>query len=487
MKCIIFVRVSTDRQSYDEQTIRLRNLAESDGYSSENQILIEYKESGIRLKEEERLGLTDMKQLISEDSSINAVYAFEISRIARSKKVLFSIEEFLVERHIQLIIAEPFIRLLNPDFSINDAAEFAFTMYAQYAESEMRLKQERFRNGRERSRKLGRWHGGRCLFGFKIVDKKMVPDENTAHIVRRCFQMYASGSSQEYISKYLAEFGVNRKGHNLSVMLRNRKYVDLIGQDLFDAVQAAKTSRKSVPKYRIYSPGERLIVCPYCSKHYVHITNSYVCLGRLGEYKNCKEGFSISDKYVDAFLIMFAKYTYASRLAVEKKDDEERLRNMLDEFPVKIEAQNRIRRKLENKKSRVIEVYTDGSIDRSEFDRRLRLIERQLKQSDDASSELIRQQTAIRTSLDDILQGKRTVDATLDALNASSKRDIYEIVHQEVQEVLAYRDGRYKMLKFVMKAGFSNLVRFSGQGLTFKAEMLAGDAWLDYTDMSKFT
>ena len=54
-KCIIFVRVSTERQSYDEQTNRLRYLASMDGYPTENQILIDYKESGIRLKEEERL------------------------------------------------------------------------------------------------------------------------------------------------------------------------------------------------------------------------------------------------------------------------------------------------------------------------------------------------------------------------------------------------------------------------------------------------
>ena len=485
-KCIIFVRVSTDRQSYDEQTIRLRKLAESDGFLPDNQLLIEYKESGIRLKEEERLGLNEMKELILTDPEIKTVYAFEISRIARTKKVLFSIEEFLVERRIQLIVAEPFIRLLNDDGTINDAAEFAFTMFAQFAESEMRLKKERFKNGAERAKKLGHWHGGRCLFGFRIEDKRMVPDEENAFIVRRIFEMYAEGQSQSYIAQYLHEFGLKVKGYNLFKLLNNPKYVELVGQDLFDAVQALKSTRKSVNrKFRLYAPGEQLIKCPKCGRHYIHITNCYICLGRIKPQNDCDEGFSIRDTYMDAFLFMSAKYTYAARLHAERKDDEERFRQILDEIPRKIEAQNLIRRKLENKKKHYIELYTDEMIERSEFDRRVREIDRQIAKSDELCSELIRQQTAIKTSLDDIMSGKSVIDASLNSLKDASRRDIFEMIHKEVQEVRPYREGKYKMFEVKMKAGFSNFFRTSGQGLGFRAEMKVSDLlWEDITDLS---
>ena len=486
-KCIIFVRVSTERQSYDEQTNRLRYLASMDGYPTETQILIDYKESGIRLKEEERLGLTEMKEIISSDSSVKAVYAFEISRIARSKKVLFSIQDFLVSRKIQLIIAEPYIRMLDSDGNINDTADFSFTLYAQYAESEMRIKQERFRNGRERAAKLGHWHGGRCLFGFAIKDKKMVPDEKTAYIVRRCFEMYASGQSQAYIAQYLSEFGLKRKGYNLFKMLNNPKYIELVGLELYDDVQRSKASRQSVPKYRIYAPGEQLIKCPECGRHYIRITNCYICLGRTKAFKDCQSGFSLPAKYVDAFLLMFSKYTYASRLAVERKDDEERIRKMLDEIPQKMEAENILHRKLEQKKLRTVEVYTDGTIDRQTYEQRLREIDRQIKRSDDNSTNLAVRQTALRTALNDILEGRRTIDATIDAITASSQREVYEVVHREVQEVIPYREGRYKYMRVKMKSGFDNLVRFSGQGISFKAEMQVNDIWLDYSDLSKFT
>ena len=85
-KAILLVRVSTDRQSFDEQEQQLFQLAIKDGYSEDNIIPICEKESGRKLKEDERKGLNKMKELIESDSSINCVYAWEISRIARSGK-----------------------------------------------------------------------------------------------------------------------------------------------------------------------------------------------------------------------------------------------------------------------------------------------------------------------------------------------------------------------------------------------------------------
>ena len=484
-KCIIFSRVSTEQQSTDEQTARLQALAYRHGYQDSQQILIEYKESGIRLKEEERLGLTDMKQMIESDPDINCVFAFEISRIARTKKVLFSIEEFLIEHKVQLVIEEQNIRLLNDDGSINDNAEFAFTIYAQFAESEMRLKQERFKNGRERSKKLGRWHGGRCLLGFKVVDKKLVPDESVAYIIRRVFELYAAGTSQFYCAEYLREFGIDRKGYNLSTMLRNPKYVELVGQSLWNAVQATRKANKRFPSYRIHSPGEKLIKCKECGRHYVHITNCYLCLGRTKEYKDCEHGFSISDRYVDAFLLMFAKYSYASHARFDTETEIARLEAILDELPGKISIQNEQRRKLEKKKERIISVYTDGTIDRRSFEVRMKDAERQIAKVEETANQLMIEQNSVRTQLQSIKEGKRTLDTTLDTVKTASKREIYDMIHKEVKEVLAYREGKYKRLDFIMKSGDINYVRFSGQGISFLCEYEMAGEWVKFNELGR--
>lgn len=105
-KCILMVRVSTEQQSYDAQMQELHELAIKSGYSKDCITPVAEKESGIKLSEEERAGLNRMKELV-ETGEYDCVLAWEISRIARRKKILFSILEYLTERKIQLIIKEP--------------------------------------------------------------------------------------------------------------------------------------------------------------------------------------------------------------------------------------------------------------------------------------------------------------------------------------------------------------------------------------------
>jgi DNA invertase Pin-like site-specific DNA recombinase len=64
MKCILLVRVSTEVQSYEEQEKELFDLAIKHGYTHNEITAVAYKESAIKLKEEERAGLNEMKNLI---------------------------------------------------------------------------------------------------------------------------------------------------------------------------------------------------------------------------------------------------------------------------------------------------------------------------------------------------------------------------------------------------------------------------------------
>lgn len=89
MKAILLVRVSTDRQEFDEQERIIYNQAIKDGYNDCDIMPIKEKESGIKLSEEERQGLNRMKEAIESDKEINCVYAWEISRIARRRKYYF--------------------------------------------------------------------------------------------------------------------------------------------------------------------------------------------------------------------------------------------------------------------------------------------------------------------------------------------------------------------------------------------------------------
>lgn len=84
-KCILLVRVSTQRQDFDEQERQLYELAIADGYKDTEIIPICEKESGIKLKEDERKGLNRLKEEVTK-GGVTCVYAWEVSRIGRKRR-----------------------------------------------------------------------------------------------------------------------------------------------------------------------------------------------------------------------------------------------------------------------------------------------------------------------------------------------------------------------------------------------------------------
>lgn len=154
-KCIILSRVSSNQQDLVQQTNELLKEVHKDGYSDNDIIIIEDKESGIKLSEEERHGLNLMKEYINKDESIKTVYVYELSRLSRRQLVLFSIRDFLAERGIQLICLKPYFRLLENDGTMSQTGLFVFSIFATVSESEMMLKKERMMRGRRHNLSQG--------------------------------------------------------------------------------------------------------------------------------------------------------------------------------------------------------------------------------------------------------------------------------------------------------------------------------------------
>ena len=82
-KCICLIRVSTQQQLLEGQREKVVATAIADGYSQNEIQVVEAKESAIKLKEEQRETLNDMKELITQYPSIESVYVFAMDRLAR--------------------------------------------------------------------------------------------------------------------------------------------------------------------------------------------------------------------------------------------------------------------------------------------------------------------------------------------------------------------------------------------------------------------
>lgn len=230
-KCILLIRVSTVSQDLDQQTVKVREAAIKDGYSEENIIVIEDKESATKLSEEERSGLNKLKHYIDTDPSIDAVYAYEISRISRRAQVVYSIRDYLIKHKVQLVVLNPLFKLLKDDGTISETANIFFGIFSSLAENEGYLRTSRILRGKEKKRSEGKLTSGVPLFGYSLnPDKTIRLNPETSDIVREIYRRYLDGETCGFIGRDLWQRGVwsGRKIiaviYYVSAILRESRY-----------------------------------------------------------------------------------------------------------------------------------------------------------------------------------------------------------------------------------------------------------------------
>ena len=210
-KCILFSRVSTDRQDLTQQNNELFDEAKRCGFNEDDIILIEQKESAIKLDEAERIGIQELKKAI-ETQDIEVVIIYEISRLSRRPEVLYSIRNYLIEHNVNLICMKPYMRLLDPDGNMSQTANILFSVFSSLSESEMMIKKERFARGRKNKMMQGKYIGGSILFGYKVEKDtdKIIVDKEDAKTVIEIYERYIKHESIRSIAIDLMDRGMLR-------------------------------------------------------------------------------------------------------------------------------------------------------------------------------------------------------------------------------------------------------------------------------------
>ena len=230
-KAVLLVRVSTASQELEAQRNDLVKYAKSKGYAVDDLFIIEDKESAIKLSEEERNGLNEMKSLINSDKSINAVFVWEISRLGRTEIVLHSIKEWLITNKVNLFIFDKQYQLLNEDGTENEDAALLFTMYAYFAKQEMKLKKARFARSRALKKSQNKWLGGTIPFGYEVnKDSYLVEHPTNAELVRYIFHKYTTTDltcrqiGAEMVDRGIFNLTKNLAGKRIARMVKDYSY-----------------------------------------------------------------------------------------------------------------------------------------------------------------------------------------------------------------------------------------------------------------------
>lgn len=319
-----FLRVSGKQQQLESQYDEMVRYAKLENVPPEDIITIQYKESGRKLTEEERLGLKDFKE-ICEHEPIRVCYVSELSRISRTEDVLYSFIKFLKEHKIQLICKNPSFTLFKEDFSdMIPNARILVGMFAALAAQEVVEKEMRFARGKERKAKEGKYNGGAIPYGYKIdetQDNLIVIDEEEAKIIREIYNMYENGMSQPSIAKELFHRGVKgrsvRKTKGITISLVHqiltnelltgkpqiykhnsenvnneyeRRYPQIITQEQYDRCRdIANSNNRRLPKTKYIHYAQGLIKCTECGRNFV--SSGYKC-----NY-HCKDAYNYNKQY----------------------------------------------------------------------------------------------------------------------------------------------------------------------------------------------
>lgn len=458
-KAIIFARVSTESQDFTEQVNRMTAVALADGYKKENLIVISNKESAIKLAEDEREGLQQLQSAIAADSSIKAVYVFEISRLGRRMDVISSVVQWLTDNKIQLVCDTPNVRLFERDGSVSFGGQMMIYLMGVMAAQEMKIKKERFANGKKHAKEQGRWIGGTVMFGFKIVDKREVIDEDAAEVIRTAYQMYAADENRtaqtnEDIAAYLRKNNVCVRSDKFFAASRVAKFIGqtkyrgtIVSAELWDKANAVRESNYRGSKERKQSFGERLIKCDDCGRNYRRVGEQYVCAGHKKEYVGsdmyCNNNATLNRKFVDCSLVETVSVWW---LDEQTKDNTKRnadLQKSIEILSDRISTANEKLQKVSEKKKRIAKFNLNGILNDAEFDTQIK----KLNKEENALKADIMNMTA-RVEEMSAQKSANTTNTPWSvawkAFFAMTHSEMYETIHKLVERVDVRVEGEKK-------------------------------------------
>ncbi len=366
-KAVIWGRVSTVYQELESQVNEMIAQAVDDGYQRENLIVIKGK--GASASKQNELYKQEVEELLNtlmNDASINCVYVWEVSRLARAELPFFRMKDYIVTHKIQLIVKTPAIKLFDDDGTLNLGQEVILNLLVTLAKQETEIKQKRFARGKARNKAEGKYNGGRIKLGYRLDETKhFVINPETVDLVRRIFTAYVSSEkSVEGIYRELVDLGIYHPKPNVTkgnkqmmAILKDRAYIgansypQIISNELFEQAQAKlATHPKRHKTSEIY----------YCHSILKDGNTGYTFVGDRGSTSYIMsigpKRYSLSINSCDVLCWFTASYLYNSMISTDRKTNTTEYTQRIEENRTKISSKNEKIEELKKQIDRAIEM-----------------------------------------------------------------------------------------------------------------------------------
>lgn len=500
-KVILFARVSSEQQSYERQKTLLMPLIKSDGYEEEDIAIIQYKESAIKNDIQNRKSIQELEDIIS-NNDIKNVYVTEISRLARRNDVMYEVLALLERKQIALVIQSPhLIRTyedINGVWTKNHIADVIIAFMRHLAVSEMTVKKERMKSGREQKKKEGYITASRTKFGYDNIDKRPYINAEQAAVVKEIFESYAKGLSTGKIwnnIKHLGYFDTSNDmlrtgGHRIYYILVDKTYIGqgtikyprIIDDELFYKVQELLSQNKLVQtqtKYVYYCQG----LLKY--KGYTMVANaSRAIYYHTGEDKH-KVSFNMNclDTVVKQIAINALSYLSADELSEKEEEYKKRqikLNKEIEHLAKDIENKN-------EEQERVNSAYFKGKVNEDKYSFLCNKIEEEIaylnKEIEDRNVALVEIENILNKhssgELIDIIAKYNSL------LNMTDDNEIFDLIHSVIKEIQVTQIDKttydFKIIYHSQAVPNDEIYRYKRSGPQIKIYQIYDGVYTDWT------
>ena len=370
------IRVSTETQNLEDQHNEMVRFCQDEGY--DEIVFVEDKgASAIKLNDTYQMMITQVREEIEKDPDIRCFAVWELSRAFRNEMVYVQVKTFLLEHNVQFLCKNPYLKLLNPDGSLNTGMEIAMSLLSTLAKQEMELKKERFHRAKTAMWKQGKAIGGNIKYGYKVdKDGYIVINEETAPFVRMVFEMYSTGKwSVRTLYDELTERGYKTSYHIINKIVADRAYIDspyepMISMELWNKCEEVrKKNFLSIPKGRRWCFASGIFKCSVCGRNVIADGSKYRCRHhkKYSAPPLCPNGLTIRVDNLDGLLWWIAskeEIQYRMKLDQHRREEYEKQVEVLQE---KVRNTEKKLEMVESKKARIKELYIEGMIDKEEL------------------------------------------------------------------------------------------------------------------------
>ena len=327
MNVVIYARYSSDRQteqSIEGQLKECYEYARRNGYT----VVGEYIDRAIS-------GTTDhrpefLRMIADGDKKLfQSVLVYQLDRFARNRYDSATYKAKLKKNGIRVLSARENIS----DDASGVLMEAVLEGMAEYYSVEL---SQKIRRGMDINAEKCLSTGGNVALGFCVdKEKRFQLDPNTAPVVRKIFEMYASGQSMADIIRYLnanhikTSYGNEFNKNSINRILRNKRYIGvytyhgtevpnglprIISDDLFYEVQDMMDKKKKAPARAKALEGYILstkLFCGHCKAAMTGISGTsktgnkyhyYQCVTNRRD-KSCQKK-TVGKAYIEDLVVM---------------------------------------------------------------------------------------------------------------------------------------------------------------------------------------